>query len=197
MGELVLVRHAETAWSGLRYCGRTDVPLTAAGEAAAAALGRELAASLPANVRIVSSPLLRARQTASVIASASGSDGFTVDDRWAETDFGTVEGMTFDELEASHPEIGLRLARGDAIVDWPGGETAKAMEERVTAAWREVIGQPGSWVVVSHGGPLRVAIALTAGVDPAQVVVPQPGTAWRPFTDPMPSPDSGQPGDRW
>ena len=35
---VILVRHASTAWSGIRYCGRSDPPLDAAGESAAALL---------------------------------------------------------------------------------------------------------------------------------------------------------------
>lgn len=179
MDELVLVRHAATAWSGSRFCGRTDLPLTSAGEAVAREVGRDLAKSLTGAVRIVSSPLLRARLTASAIAAAIGSGGFAVDDRWAETDFGEVEGLTYDELETVQPAIASRLARGDATVDWPGGETARALHARVEAAWRDLTALPGSSVVVSHGGPLRIAIVLATGVDQAEVEVPSPGSVWR------------------
>jgi broad specificity phosphatase PhoE len=179
MAELVMVRHAATAWSGVRYCGRTDLPLTAAGATTADALGLALASSLPASTQIVSSPLLRARQTAQAIAAAFGVDGFTVDERWSETDFGSVEGLTFGELEAAHPRIAALVAGGDAGIDWPDGETAAALHDRVTSAWRDLAAATGSRVVVSHGGPIRIAIALSTGVKPAQVVVPAPGTAWR------------------
>lgn len=178
MDELVLVRHAPTEWSGSRYCGRTDLPLTMAGGAAAAEVAHDLAGLLAGEVRIVASPLLRARQTASAIAAAIGIDGFTIDDRWAETDFGVAEGLTFDELEANQPAIALRVARGDALIDWPGGETAEALRTRVEAAWRDLAGRPGTFVVVSHGGPLRLAIALATDVDPAEVVMPAPGAVW-------------------
>jgi broad specificity phosphatase PhoE len=180
MADVILVRHAATDWSGMRYCGRTDLPLTAAGARDAEVLGGALASSLPASVTITSSPLLRARQTASAIAAAIGSDGFTVDGRWSETDFGSVEGLTFAELEAAHPRIASRVAGGDVEIDWPDGETAAALRDRVEDAWRDLAATPGSWVVVSHGGPLRIAIALASGVEPPGVVVPAPGGVWRP-----------------
>jgi broad specificity phosphatase PhoE len=179
MDELVFVRHAETAWSGRRFCGRTDLPLTDDGEAMAERLGRDLAGSLPGAFRIVSSPLRRARQTAAAIAAAAGSDGFVVDGRWAETDFGAAEGLTYDELVATQPEVAANVLGGDAVIDWPGGETAAALRDRVEAAWHDLIAVPGSWVVVSHGGPLRIAIALAMSVNPAQVTVPAPATVWR------------------
>jgi broad specificity phosphatase PhoE len=179
MDELVLVRHAETEWSGRRYCGRTDLPLTTRGEAMARRLGREIAGSLPRAVRIVSSPLLRARQTAVAIAAAAASDEVVVDDRWAETDFGAAEGLTYEELERALPQVATRLVLGEAMIDWPEGETASALRTRVEAAWRDLTGRPGSVVVVSHGGPLRIAIALALEVFPADVTVPAPGTVWR------------------
>jgi broad specificity phosphatase PhoE len=179
MDELVLVRHAETAWSGRRYCGRTDLPLTDHGKAIVERLGRELAGSLPATVRIVSSARLRARQTAAAIVAAGVADGYMVDDRWAETDFGAAEGLTWEELAQAFPEVAARLLQGDALIDWPGGETAAALHARVEEAWHELIEQPEPVVVVSHGGPLRIAIALATEDAPASVAVPDPGTVWR------------------
>jgi broad specificity phosphatase PhoE len=179
MADVVLVRHAATAWSGVRYCGRTDLPLTASGAAAAEALGLALASSLPSSTQVVSSPLLRALETARAIATAIGAAGFTLDERWSETDFGAVEGLTFAELQAAHPRIAEQVAGGDTGIDWPEGETAAALRDRVEEAWRDLAAATGHWVVVSHGGPLRIAIALASGADASDVVVPEPGGRWR------------------
>src|SRR5260221_663027 len=62
-----LVRHASTDWSGKRWCGRTDLPLSAEGMAEAEELAIWLAARLPADVVVVSSPARRARDTAEPI----------------------------------------------------------------------------------------------------------------------------------
>ena len=63
MAEVWLVRHAETEWSANgRHTGRTDIPLTPAGEAAARALAPRLAGHRFA--RVLVSPLGRARATA-------------------------------------------------------------------------------------------------------------------------------------
>ena len=179
MPEVLLVRHAATDWTGLRYCGRSDPPLSELGEAAAARLATELGRSLPYDIRIVSSPLLRARQTATAIASAVPASAIEVDQRWAETDFGSAEGLTYDELIRIAPDIARRLAGGDDAVDWPGGETAAALAARVGAAWRDVTGHGRPTLVVSHGGPLRLAIALATGRHVGEVTAPEPGTVWR------------------
>ena len=63
MGDLILLRHGETEWSKAgRHTGRTDIPLTPAGEAAAAALAPLLARR--DIVAAFSSPAQRAARTA-------------------------------------------------------------------------------------------------------------------------------------
>ncbi len=179
MDELLFVRHAATLWSGRRYCGRSDPALSDAGNVAAARLAARLSSSLPSNIRIVSSPLLRARQTAGAIALAVSGATLEIDDRWAETDFGIAEGLTYDELENIAPEIAARLACGDVVIDWPGGESAAALAARVDAAWRDLTEHRRPALVVSHGGPLRIAIALATNRAPSDVTLPEPGAVWR------------------
>ena len=181
---LVLVRHAPTAWSGRRYSGTSDPPLDDAGEAIARDLAAVLAPTLPDGVRLVSSPRRRALATAAAIASALGrvATEIEVDARWAETDFGIVEGRTFAELQSMDPGLARRLAAGDVDIEWPGGEPAAAFAARVAAAWTELTERREATVVVSHAGPIRQALALAARVPPASVGVPLPGESrWLPF----------------
>ena len=176
---VILVRHASTAWTGHRYCGRSDPPLDAAGRAAAERLAHDLAADLPPGTRIVSSPLVRALATAEAIARAAGSGPVLVDGRWRETDVGTAEGRTFEELSVLEPELAARLAAGDPAIDWPGGETASALRDRVQEAWAALLTDRRPLVIVSHAGPLRLAIALGTGSAPETVAFPAAGTAVR------------------
>ena len=173
MPTIVLVRHAATTWSGKRYCGRADPALSAAGRRGAEALAVELAPTLPADVRIVSSPSRRATQTAAAIARRlSPSPRIERDDRWLETDVGLAEGMTFDEVAARFPAFADALATGIASIDWPGGETAAHLERRIAGAWAAVLATGRPTVVVSHAGSARVAIALATGKRPDEVPFP-------------------------
>ena len=181
MDELVLVRHAFTSWSGRRFCGRADPPLNRAGHLAARRLATELAAGgHPVAARIISSPARRARQTARAIARLVPGVRVEVDERWSEADVGIAEGLTFDELAALEPAIAERLARGAADIDWPGGESAGSLAERVCSALRGLhVEDAPPTVVVSHAGPLRVAIALAMDLPIAQIPFLEPGGVLR------------------
>jgi alpha-ribazole phosphatase len=122
-------------------------------------------------------------QTARAIAAALGTPSIDLDDRWAETDFGLAEGLAFDELALAAPDLARRLTAGDTDVDWPDGERAASLRDRVEAAWRDVTSHDRAAVVVTHGGPMRVAIALETGHSPASVAIPEPGGIWWPASD--------------
>ena len=123
---LIVVRHGRTAHnaSGL-LLGRLDPPLDELGRAQAAALAAEVG---PVD-RVISSPLLRTRET----AEAFGHD-VEIDERWIELDYGEYDGMPLGEVPA---EI---WARWRADVDFcpPGGETLRQLGVRVCAALDEL-----------------------------------------------------------
>jgi broad specificity phosphatase PhoE len=180
MADVWLVRHAPTAWTGVRYCGRSDPPLDERGLEHATRLAKSLRAALPSGTRIVSSPLLRARQTAQRIAEALNQPTVEIDDRWAEADFGAVEGLTFDELAAARPDLAERLLAGEMDIDWPGGETSAALCDRVRAAWEDLIIPPGPVLLVAHAGPLRLARQMASVADQPDVLTIEPGGVWSP-----------------
>ena len=181
MTTIVLVRHAATDASGRRYSGRGDPPLTADGRREAEALAERLETMLPRGVRIVTSPSRRAHDTAAILATRLGPAVIDVDERWMETDVGGAEGLTFDEVADRYPELAAKLAAGDADIDWPGGETAFALAERVAGAWAAVLADDATTIIVSHAGTLRIAQALATGRPSGEV--PFPGTAEAVFID--------------
>ncbi len=179
MAEIVLVRHAQTGWSGDRYCGRSDPPLNLAGRATAGQVAAALGTWLSPGTRVISSPRGRALETATTIASLLNHAPIEIDPRWAETDFGIAEGLTFDELAAVAPSLAARLVAGEVDIDWPDGEPADALAARIAKAWDDVASTGRSTLVVTHGGPIRVAVAQATGRPMSAVAVPPPGGAVR------------------
>lgn len=174
MTEILLVRHAATAWSGVRYCGRSDPPLSEHGAAEAARLAEDLGPILRADWLVVSSPSVRALATADAIAVAAGTGRVEVDDRWREADLGVAEGRTFDELATIEPELAAALAAGDLAIDWPDGETHSSLARRVATAWDALVERGRSAVVVTHAGPLlhAHAIAQRRALSPDDLLAP-------------------------
>jgi probable phosphoglycerate mutase len=164
MGELILLRHGETEWSRAgRHTGLTDLPLTAAGEAAAAALAPVLARCHVCAT--FSSPLQRAIKTAAL----AGLTGVQQDPDLREWDYGGYEGETTPQIRERQP--GWYLWRDGVIpgdADHPGetveqvGARADAVLSRVTPLLAD-----GDVVLVSHGHMLRVLTARWLGLPPA------------------------------
>ena len=162
----VLLRHGQTPMSvQKRYAGRSNVPLTDAGVAQAAAAAKRLAsAGIDA---IVASPLQRTVQTAEQVAAVTGLPVVT-EDGFRETDFGAWEGLTFAEVRERWPsEMTAWLA--DPEVAPPGGESFAEVSERVTAALHRMLaGRAGQRVlIVSHVTPIKTLVAAALLAPPA------------------------------
>jgi alpha-ribazole phosphatase len=162
--ELVLVRHAEAADEARGRCyGRLDVGLSAAGRTQCGGLAATLA-SLRVDA-VVSSPLRRARDTASVIAEPHGLR-VQVRDGLGELDFGEVEGMTYDEIAASRPQLYAQWMSAPTTVVFPGGESYAELQARVAEAVSALRDDfDGRTVVaVTHGGPIRAVLVDILGL---------------------------------
>lgn len=163
--KLLLQRHGQTALSvERRYSGHGDPELTELGRRQAAGAAARLA-GVPGVAAVLTSPLLRARQTAEAIAAASGVP-LVVRPRLIETDFGAWEGLTFREARDRDPEVhGAWLGSEDAAP--PGGESFAAVGERVLAERTAIVEEyAGATVVlVSHVTPIKMLLreALEGG----------------------------------
>jgi broad specificity phosphatase PhoE len=159
MRVLILVRHGQVAANahGL-LLGRSDPSLNETGHRQACAL----AAVLPRPARLVSSPLLRARQTALELANAGVGQAVEIDPRWIEMDYGEIEGHP----PAVLPEDTWRTWWRDPHFVPAGGESVAAVGARVREACTELAEEAAraDVIVVSHVSPIKAALAWALGV---------------------------------
>jgi len=152
--QLWLVRHGETEWSASgRHTSRTDLDLTEAGVEAARSVADKLRGT--SFVRVLSSPLLRARRTAEL--AGAGSPELVGDLR--EWDYGDDEGLTTAQIRESRP--GWTVWR-----DGPqGGETCAEVGARADRVVELVRAVDGPVLAFSHGHFSRVLGARWLGLE--------------------------------
>lgn len=159
---LFLVRHGRTDAnaSGL-LLGRLDPPLDVEGERQAELVADAFEREVPDCTRVITSPLLRTRATAELIASRLGS-AVEVDERWIELDYGDFDGLPFSEV----PAATWQEWKSDPSFVTPGGESLVDLGRRVQVAAAELVteGAAGNVVVVSHVSPIKAAVAWALGV---------------------------------
>jgi broad specificity phosphatase PhoE len=156
MGDLILLRHGETEWSlAGKHTGRTDIPLTPRGEAAAAAL-----APLLARRPIMAAFTSPARRAATTAALAGLAHAKPDPDLW-EWDYGGYEGLTTQQIQETRP--GWYLWRDGVIPGDAGhpGETVEQVGERADLMLGRVapLLAEGDVALVAHGHVLRVLTA--------------------------------------
>ena len=159
---IVLVRHGETDWNrDSRFQGHADIPLNEAGRGQARGLALELKGE--SFSAVYSSPLLRAPETATILVARRGLD---VEPAAAlmEVDVGSWSGLTRDQVEARFPDGFQRWL--DYGHGWDDGETYDELGTRVVSGLKRIArSHPDTTVLaVTHGGPIRSALAASAGV---------------------------------
>ena len=162
---LLLVRHGQTEWNkSYRFQGRTDIQLTDEGKRQAMLLSERLL-SWPPDV-IYTSPLSRARFTASAIASRFGLDPIILPEL-EEINFGDWEGQSLITLKVDNP-IAYERWRSDPFFNPPeGGETWPEISSRLKRAVDVMLSSKfGRVIAVSHGGVIRALYAVIMGFDP-------------------------------
>ena len=154
--ELWLVRHGETEWSAAkRHTGRTDIPLTPAGERQAAHLSRSLAGRQFASV--LCSPLRRARETCRL---AGYGDTASMTDDLLEWDYGIYEGKTTQEMKVEQPEWSIWTA--DVI----NGESIEQVGRRAQRVIQRTLEVDGNVILFAHAHILRILTACWLDLQP-------------------------------
>ena len=154
-----LVRHGQSEWNVQRLTqGQTSHPvLTDLGrqqaETAAALITADLKARKVDPPRIVSSDLVRARQTASIIGERIGVAVLT-DPRLREQHLGSLEGKSYDETWAAADDHDW----SDPTLPIAGGESLMDVYHRMAAVLTGVPDDQPT-ILVSHGDSIRAAIA--------------------------------------
>lgn len=182
MTELILIRHGETDWNReLRFQGQMDVPLNAVGHEQARRLAERLAAERVQ--QLVSSDLLRARQTAEPLgAHPLRPLPLTpeLDAGLREQHFGVAEGLRVSDIKRQHAQAWDQWVRFEADYAFEGGESMRRFHARVIAALRALARrhEGKTLAVVTHGGVLdmvyRTALALPLA-GPRQSEIPNAG----------------------
>ncbi len=157
---LILLRHGSTLHTlAKRFSGSggDDPGLNDAGKAQAGAAAGWLRGEGRINA-VISSPLRRTRETASIVAGSLGLD-VELDDDIAEAAFGEWDGHTFAEVRAGWPEQ-LRAWLGSTDVSPPGGESFADVAVRVHRFRDRVLTErpAETVVVVTHVTPIKLLV---------------------------------------
>jgi valyl-tRNA synthetase len=145
-----LVRHGETDWNKeKKFTGRTDISLNEAGRNQAKSAAQKL--SGVGVDYILTSGLSRARETAEIIAKATGAK-VVVDERLHERDFGKAEGRQYDTVIAETPDFYGWFSKDQ------GSESYAEMEKRIWPIMEKfAVEHIGKKIVfVGHGGTGRI-----------------------------------------
>jgi broad specificity phosphatase PhoE len=158
MTVIAFLRHAETAWSReKRIQGHTDVPLS--DEGVASLKDRFLPLDCR-GMRVLTSPLMRCKQTAALLGCEAASDARLIEMHW-----GTWEGHRLPDLRE---ELGSGMQQSEALgLDFrpPGGESPRDVLARVRPLLGEVAREAKPTLLVAHRGVIRVVLATATGWD--------------------------------
>jgi probable phosphomutase (TIGR03848 family) len=190
---VILLRHGRTASNaGGTLAGHQPTELDDVGRAQVAAVAERLAASGVPLAAVVTSPLLRCRQTVSLALPGVVP---VEDERLVEARYGEWEGQSLKAL-AKLP-LWRTVQAHPSAARFPGGESMAEMSARMVAAVRDwdarVEARHGAdavWLACSHGDPIKCVVADALGlhldlfqriaIDPASLTVIR-YTPLRPF----------------
>ncbi|HEY7815744.1 MAG TPA: bifunctional RNase H/acid phosphatase [Nakamurella sp.] len=162
----LVIRHGETTFGARgRFTGRQDVPLTDRGRRQAAAVADRVGSLAPAVV--LTSPLVRCRDTATAIAAGARVQ-LVEDDRLLDEGLGEWTGLRMAEIERDWPDE-FAAWRQDPASAPPGGESFTQVRDRVRPLMTELlrIYRGHTVVLVTHAAVAKMILTTALQVDPA------------------------------
>jgi alpha-ribazole phosphatase len=161
MSKILFIRHAETDMAGT-FCGHSNPPLNMRGRAQLSELLRTLNAE--PIVEVYTSDLLRAQETADVIAE-NRAIKCHLRPALREINFGQWEGLTWREIEQGHSVYAQRWVAEYPELSAPDGESVSEFERRILAEVNLLTmkAKKGCIAVVTHGGVLRTILCRLLG----------------------------------
>jgi 2,3-bisphosphoglycerate-dependent phosphoglycerate mutase len=160
--ELTLMRHARSRADDENvHEGRYDSPLTDAGRKQVSKRAEYFIAEGYKPEKIIASSLIRARETAEIVAQALGAD-FETDPDWMEFNNGPLAGLSYAEASARYPQPDFR----NPYEPYHGsGESEIEFHSRVGRALERVIRRgAGKYLIIGHGGSLNAALRVALGI---------------------------------
>lgn len=158
--QVYVVRHGQTEWNvkGLLQ-GASDIELSDEGRRQAQVCAQALSHRVGDNPLVVTSPLVRARDTAQALADRMNVE-VNVDDRLRERAYGAWEGITPEERAREWPTQ-MEQWRAYGNPDLPGFEVHDLVSARMVEAleeWADACGEDRTLVAFSHGSSARVGL---------------------------------------
>ena len=156
------VRHGQILSNTKKiYSGRSDEKLTPVGEEQVLAIGQKVSdINFDA---IITSPLVRTRQTSEIISTQlKNCCPIIPDEHFNEIKMGPWEGMSETDVEASYPVEWGVWNKVPAELEMNGRETLEQIKDRIVKGMKNIESQCSfeSVLVVSHVAILRVIILL-------------------------------------
>lgn len=177
--EVLLCRHGETDWqrSG-KFMGSTNIPLNSTGIEEARQIALAVSSRHPAT--IWTSPLLRAHDTGTCVATASEAE-LHVDERLRERALGIMEGSCASQITVDHPNVWKAWSTSYHLPPEANAEAEDAVVSRVEAALFEIAAlHPGRTVcVIGHGEMIRCLLMRSVSSASITTLDVGPGPTWR------------------
>ena len=167
MIEITFLRHGRSLADDEQvHEGRYDSPLTDIGEYQAQLRSQQWCNENRQFELIITSPLIRARKCAEIMAEKFGVD-IQINENWIERDNGSLAGMKFTESASVYPKSNFVNPYQPYVVSANNGESSTELYCRASMALQEVIRKgSGKYLVISHGAFLNAALNVIMGNQP-------------------------------